>query len=217
MPQVCFSKAVDQNGWLHRSPSPNNEVAPATVAGRMRKREARHHESRKPHSSPKAMRHRANLVFLREIQAGVAELAYASQREGHGEPPLTQRFQAKGRVCTLLHEAPALLPAKPPHDGDAKGLDARVLLPHTPPLALNPLTTTDEGTRFGPSKLDPGSSCLKSTMHHQKQRSSNLASSREPGIPIYSRSRARRVTRWKQDKINELAYKIPTYPHPHQQ
>jgi hypothetical protein len=36
-------------------------------------------------------------------------------------------------------------PRKPPHEGEAEDLDARVLLPHAPPLAVNPLTAIDGG------------------------------------------------------------------------
>jgi hypothetical protein len=87
---VCFYRVASQNGWLHRSPSPNSEVALATIAGRMRMREARHHDRREPRSPAEAMWHQADPALLREIQAGMVKLNCAFRQERHGEPPLTR-------------------------------------------------------------------------------------------------------------------------------
>jgi hypothetical protein len=48
-----------------------------------------------------------------------------------------------GRVSVLE-------PRQPPNNGEAKDLGARVLLPHAPPLAVNPLIGTNEG--LGPAR-----------------------------------------------------------------
>jgi hypothetical protein len=93
-----------------------------------------------------------------------------------GAPPQNPSESGGARMClpaekargasTYLQPSPrgtSTVPVKPPHDGDAEGLDARVLLPYAPSLAVNPLTATDEGTGSGSRKSNPG--IVRSNVH----------------------------------------------------
>jgi hypothetical protein len=108
-------------------------------------------------------------VRSREIKAGVARLASTSLREGSWETRVSHHlpndFTKSNESASALTRNQQLNQGNRPHKGEAEDLDARVLLLHAPPLAVNPLTATDEGPESSSNEPNPSSRRPSSTMH----------------------------------------------------
>jgi hypothetical protein len=81
------------------------------------------------------------------------------------ELPPTERFHEGRQVHPHPCGEPAPDTMQPSHEGEAEDLDARVLLLHAPPLAVNPLTATDGGLGSGSNGPDPSLRRPSSTIH----------------------------------------------------
>jgi hypothetical protein len=114
--------------------------------------------------------HQAELAVPCKIRAGVARLAPTSLREGSRKLRLSHHlpndFMKSNESAFILARYQHLSQGN--RLTKAKMRLARVLLPHAPPLIVNPLTATNEGPGSSSNLPNPSSRRPSSTTHCQR-------------------------------------------------